>query len=260
MPDPNTALFDATWTYCSMIGKLNFLNQNTHPYISMVMHVCARHVNNPNWTHQDAVKYLCRYLYFTRNHGLISKPTGNNHLNAYVDHDFASQWSHATSQLWDSTISHTSYVIVYCGCPIHWVSKLPSEIALSMTEAKYIALSMSLHDLLPMCTLLSKLTKHYDFRIPSDAFLTQQSKVATCMLQSTVYEDNTGCLELVNHPDQYHLCTKHIGIKWQHFHDAVKNGSVVVEKIDTSMQLADPFTKPLPQPWFDFLQCLLMGW
>ena len=53
--------------------------------------------------------------------------------------------------------------------------------------------------------------------------------------------------------DQYHPCMKHIGIKWHHFHDAVKNGSVMVEKIDTSMQLADPLTKPLPQPQFDFL-------
>ena len=188
-------------------------------------------------------------------------PTGDNHLNAYVDSDFARQWSHATSQLRDSTVSRTGYVIIYCSCPIHGVSKLQSEIALSTTEAEYIALSMCLHDLLPMHTRLSELTRHYDFRIPSDAVLTQQSQIDTRMHKSTVHEDNTGCLELVNCPDQYHPCTKHISIKWHHFHDAVKNGSVVVEKIDTSMQLADPLTKPLlPQPQFDFLRHLLMGW
>jgi hypothetical protein len=80
------------------------------------------------------------------------------------------------------------------------------------------------------------------------------------MHQSTIYEDNTSCLELVNRPDQFHPRTKHIGIKWHHFHDAVKNGSIVVKKIDTTFQLADPLTKPLQQHRFEMLRQLLMGW
>ena len=56
----SAALFDATWNYWSLIGKLNFLMQNTCPDISMPMHMCARYVNNPNCSHQDIVKYLCR--------------------------------------------------------------------------------------------------------------------------------------------------------------------------------------------------------
>ena len=32
---------------------------------------------------------------------------------------------------------------MYAGCPIHWVSKLQTEIALSTAEAEYIALSRS---------------------------------------------------------------------------------------------------------------------
>ena len=98
-PDPNATPFDATWNYQSLIGKLNFLTQNTHPDISMAVHMCARYVNNSNRTHQDTVKYLCHYLHFTRTRGLILKPTGDNHLNAYIDSDFTGQWSHATSQL-----------------------------------------------------------------------------------------------------------------------------------------------------------------
>ena len=139
----STALFNATWNYRSLIGKLNFLAQNTCLDISMPIHMCARYMNNPNQSHQDAVKYLCQYLHLTQTHGLILKPTSDNQLNAYVDSDFAGMlWSHATSQLCESAISCTGYVITFCGCPIHWVSKLQSEIALSTTEAEYIALSM----------------------------------------------------------------------------------------------------------------------
>jgi hypothetical protein len=259
-PNPNAAPFDAPWNYRSIIGKLNFLAQNTRPDISMAVHMCARFVNQPNRTHQDAVKYLCRYLHYTRTRGLILTPTADNRLNAYVDSDFAGQWSHATCQLRDSAVSRTGYVILYCGCPIHWVSKLQSEIALSTTEAEYIALSMCLRDLLPMRTLLTELSKGFDFGISADAVVGPQSFVDTRMHQSTIFEDNTGCLELANKPDQYRPRTKHIGIKWHHFRDAVKNGSVIIQKIDTTMQLADPLTKPLPQPRFETLRKLLMGW
>ena len=126
-------------------------------------------------------------------------------------------WSHATSQLCESTVSRTGYVITFCGCPVHWVSKLQSEIALSTTEAEYIALSMCLCNLLPMHTLLTKLTKHFDFGVPSDVALAQQTTVDTRMHQSTIFEDNTGCLELANKLDQFCPRTKHIGIKWHHF-------------------------------------------
>ena len=46
------------------------------------------------------------------------------------------------------------WVISYAGCPISWASKTIT--ALSMTEAKYVALSMSLHDIIPMMRLLKE--------------------------------------------------------------------------------------------------------
>jgi hypothetical protein len=260
-PHESAAPFDAPWKYRSVIGKLNFLAQNTRPDISMAVHMCARYVTNHNRIHQDAVKHLCRYLHYTRTRGLILRPSGDNSLNAYVDSDFAGMWSRETCQLRDSAVSRTGYVIMYCNCPIHWISKLQTEIALSTTEAEYQALSMCLRDLLPMRTMLSELSKGFDFAgIPDLPLINRQSFIDTRLHQSVVYEDNTGCLELVNKPDQFRPRTKHIGIKWHHFRDAVKNGSVVVKKIDTTLQLADPLTKPLPQPTFETLRKLLMGW
>jgi transposase InsO family protein len=185
-PNPNAAPFDAEWSYRSVIGKLNFLAQNTRPDISMTVHMCARFVNNPNRINQDAVKYLCRYLHYTQTRGLILKPTGDNRLNAHVDSDFAGQCSRETCQLRDFAVSQTGYVIMYCGCPIHWVSKLQSEIALSTTEAEYQALSMCLRDLLPMRTMLSELSKGFNFAGGPDLpILHQQSRVETRMLGCT---------------------------------------------------------------------------
>ena len=48
---------------------------------------------------------------------------------------------------------------ILSGAPVLWVSKLQTEIALSTTEAEYVALSQSMRDLLPMKSLLSELIK-----------------------------------------------------------------------------------------------------
>jgi Reverse transcriptase (RNA-dependent DNA polymerase) len=44
----DAAPFDTMWNYHSIIGKLNFLAQNTRPDISMAVHMCAWFINNLN--------------------------------------------------------------------------------------------------------------------------------------------------------------------------------------------------------------------
>jgi hypothetical protein len=50
--------------------------------------------------------------------------------------------------------SRSGYVIEYTGCPVVWHSKLQTEIALSTTEAEYVALSECLRDTIPMMQLI----------------------------------------------------------------------------------------------------------
>ena len=261
-PNPDAMPFSAQWNYRSIIGKLNFLAQNTRPDISYAVHACARFVNKPNQKHQEAVKYLCRYLLLTQKRGLILSPIADNRLNAYVDSDFCGLWSTQTSNLRESALSRTGYVITYCGCPIHWVSKLQSEIALSTTESEYIALSMCMRDLIPMRTLLSEISSGFQIAGLAQNALLDSGPVRAFsrMFESTVYEDNMGCLEIASNPEQYRPRTKHIGIKWHHFRDQIAAGHVKIEKIDTKFNWADIFTKPLPRPQFEALRKLMMGW
>jgi hypothetical protein len=50
--------FDTEWHYHFILGKLNFLVQNTRLDISMAVHMCARFINYPNRIHQDAVQHV----------------------------------------------------------------------------------------------------------------------------------------------------------------------------------------------------------
>jgi hypothetical protein len=78
------------------------------------------------------------------------KPNKNISLDAYCDSDFAGVWHQEFAHLHASCLSSTGFIIVLAGVPIHWSSKLQTEIALSSTEAEYIALNQCCRALLPM--------------------------------------------------------------------------------------------------------------
>jgi len=61
---------------------------------------------------------------------------------------------------------------------------------------------------------------------------------------STAYEDNASCVVLA-HSKGIKVRTKHKSLKWHRFKDHVKSGDIKVVKIDSNLNWADIFTKPL---------------
>jgi hypothetical protein len=260
--DPDAAPFKASWSYCSIIGKLNFLAQNTQPDIAFAVHQCAQFVSNPNQTHQATVKHLCRYILGTQDKGLVLRTNCHHCLTAYVDADFAGLWHKDYAHLHGTALSCTGVILCYANCPIIWTSKLQSEVELVTCEAEYIALSMCAHLLIPMQTLLNEVSW---FQPPAEhPTLTKTGSDKTTLMlckqhQPIVYEDNTGTLKIANSDLQYCPRTKHISIKWHCFCDHVASGLMTVAKINTTLQWANFLTKPLPQVSFECLQKLVMG-
>ena len=198
-------------------------------------------------SHEEAVKRIGRYLKATADIGLVLKPNGSNRLTASADADFAGSWNFKNSDEASSVLSRSGYLIMFSNCPILWVSKMQSEIALSTTEAEYICLSQCIRDLIPIRTIIKELAPILNMEISNS------------IIKSTVFEDNKGAIELANEP-KYRPRTKHIGLKWHHFREHVKNGTVKVKYIDTKEQLADCLTKPLPRPQYVQLRYGIMGW
>jgi hypothetical protein len=153
-----------------------------------------------------------------------------------VDADFAGLWSPSNTHDPISVKSRTGYVITFASCPVLWSSKLQSEIALSTTESEYIAMSQAARDILPLRDLLKEFSS------------VTQLIVGDTIAHSTIYEDNKGCIDLANAP-KLRPRTKHIGIKYHHFRSHVASGAIKIQWIDSKHQLADIFTKPLPQPF-----------
>jgi hypothetical protein len=223
------------WNYQSIIRKLHFLAANTRPDICMAVHNCACFCNNPTLLHKQATKRIVRYLLFTRDKGMILSTKNDFSLNMFVDADFTGTWHKEYSHLRESVLSHTGFIITYCGCPIICSSKLQSKIALSTTEAEYIALSMATRQLLPLRRIMSKLSNHGPIAItlrqkqPMSTFTnTFESSIPQTLIPvSLIYEENTACIVLAE-TDHHKPRTKHISLKWHHFREQIQQGEIKV--------------------------------
>ena len=160
--------------------------------------------------------------------------------------DFAGGWTEGKSSNPEAVLSRTGFVISYAGCPIYWRSKLQSEIALSTTEAEYIALSMAMREVLPFLNLMSEIRGFLPVNNEPKFFC-------------TVWEDNRSCIKVAESP-KFTPRTKHIALKYHHFRQFVSNGTVIIKPIDTLEQTADVLTKPLDGVKFAYLRKKLCGW
>lgn len=112
---------------------------------------------------------------------------------------------------------------------------------MSTTEAKYIALSQSLRDVIPLRTIINEVSNVLN------------PETRNTITHSTIFEDNNGAIDLAVEP-KYRPRTKHMGIKYHHFRQHVRNKTIWIRHIDTNGQIADIMTKPLERGKFEYLR------
>jgi hypothetical protein len=244
---------DSTFSYPSVIGMLGYLQSNSRPDITFAVSSAARFTHNPKRSHEEALRYIGRYLKGTMNEGLTLRPSDDLDIDCYVDADFAGLWPHENKLDPSCVKSRTGFAICVANCPVIWSSKLQGDIATSTMEAEYSALSSAMRDLLPLRELLITLSPS----IGVDG--THQSTFRT-----TVHEDNAGALSLANlEPGRNTPRSKHYAVKLHWFRsklDPEGKNPIKVVKIDTEMQRADILTKGLSKIKFKAIRKLLCGW
>ena len=120
------------------------------------------------------------------------------------------------------------------GGPVSWQSRKLSCVALSTSEAEYIALTSAAQEAVWLCQLISELE--------------QQKKK-----KMIIYEDNQSTICLSKNP-QFHERSKHIAIRYHYIRDQVKDGVVDIRYCNTEEILADMFTKGLSGEKFQLLR------
>jgi hypothetical protein len=155
-----------------------------------------------------------------------------NSLVGYSDSDWAGDII---------TRRSTSGYIFYLGnSPIIWQSKIQPIVALSSTEAEYMALTNATQEALWIRSLL----KEFGFSMN---------------MPTTLWCDNKGAIDLTYNPI-HHKRTKHIDIRFHFIRQVVQEGQVVIDKIHTSDMLADLLTKIVTPQVLRSLLPHLMGY
>ena len=243
--------FNEDWSYRSVTGMLMYLATNSRPDIMYAVHSCARFNHCPKQSHGKAILHIVKYLKSTKKQGLILRPSQELSIDLMVDADFAGMYSTEDTQTPLSVKSRTGFVINFAGCPLLYVSKIQSEIALSTTESETIALSQGIRALIPIKRTVEHIAKYFE--------LPGKNKLKVTAL-SQIFEDNAAVVQLGKSkrftPRTRHISSKH----WWSIDQIDNQKTLAIQKIDGKLNTADLMTKNVSQETFIRLRKILCGW
>ncbi|CAM8959677.1 unnamed protein product [Rhodiola kirilowii] len=215
--------------YDIAVGLVMYVMLCTRPDLAFAVSVLSRFMSNPGNAHWTAMKYLLKYIAGTQNLGLVYKKYETKiDIKGYVDSNYASNK--------DTRKSTTTLYFTWAGNCINWKSQHQSIVALSSTEAEYIAAVEAIKEAIWLQGILGEI-QHVVY-IP------------------TMNIDSQSALYLCKDP-VYHERTKHIDVRYHFIRDKIEKGSVVVTKIGGETNPADYDTKIVPSQKFEFCRDFL---
>jgi hypothetical protein len=213
--------------YQSIIGSLLYAAVSTRPDIAETVGVLSKFNSCPSQTHLTAAKRVLRYLKGTEDLGIVYRKQGKP-LYGYTDADYASD---------DDRHSKSGTVFMHAGAPVSWYSKRQSIIALSTTEAEYIALFDGVVECVWLRQLLSDIGT-----TPSSATI--------------IHVDNQSALAIANN-GKTSKRTKHVDVKYHYTREAIERGDINTNYCNSELNMVDILTKPLPRDRFVSLRDML---
>lgn len=204
--------------YQGLVGSLMYLAVSTRPDIAHVVSVLSQFNVDYGTAHWVAAKRVLRYLKGTKNIGLVYS-SNNKPVEGYADADWGSNI--------DDRKSYTGYAFTYANGAISWESRKQKTVAVSSTEAEYMALSDSTKEAIYL--------KRF-----SNEILGNNNPVC-------IYNDNQSAEKLCRNPI-FHNRTKHVDIRHHFIRDSIERGEVEVKYMRTDDMPADFLTKGLAAP------------
>jgi hypothetical protein len=233
-------------SYRSGVGELIYALVTCRPDISHAVVRCAQNCICPHEVHYHGVKHILKYLYLTKSEGLYfwreqpndllpDKPTptlsstahdllmegrphhGSTSLHGFVDSDWATCPKTRRSM--------TGICVRLAGGTIAYKTKLQTTVAQSSTEAEFMGASDFGKMMLYIRSIL------WDIGLPQES-------------ASFLYEDNDACtaMAMAQKPTTR---TRHMDIKFHALCEWVERDLLKLERIDTTINMADHFTKSL---------------
>lgn len=206
--------------YRTLIGMLLYLSTNTRPDIAASVSILSQKVTKPRDVDLTQVKRLIRYIKGTRDRKLRLNVRGKSgSLQIYSDANWAEDPSDRKS--------NSGFICMLNGGTISWCCRKQNVVALSSTEAEYIALTETCKEVV----WLKEVSKCFDF----DKHVFGKIKI---------YTDNQSCMAIVKN-ENFSNRTKHIDARYHFIRNMVTEGKIYLEYVPTETNVADLLTKPL---------------
>ena len=161
--------------------------------------------------------HVVGYIKNTLDYGLTYSRDADLTPLSYVDADYGG--------CRDTKRSTSGYIFTMAGGPVTWSSKRQATVALSTVEAEYVAMSRCAQQMMWMQAWLDEVAIEHD-------------------LPGIIKGDSRGAIALTKNTRD-HGKVKHIDIRHHYIRELVKSGALTIEKIPSSENPADLFTKPL---------------
>ena len=227
----NNIQFDNQTLYMSLVGSLIYLSVVSRPDISYAVGKVSQKMANPTQNDWIAAKRILRYLKKDKRLGPTYSRNGSLTLVGYSDSDWGGDV--------ETRKSTSGYVFTLGGAAISWTSKKQSTVALSSTEAEYMALCAAIQEAVYLRLLLS------------DLGYTQNEP-------TLIYQDNQGSIAMAKNAIISRR-TKHVDIKYHYVREMIEAGQIRLEYIPTDKMVADCLTKPVGKEVIKRTQSKLFG-
>jgi hypothetical protein len=214
--------------YQEIIGSLMYAAVSTCPNICYATSALLQFLMNPGKAHMEAARRIIQYLKYTRTHALHYGTTQQPNFFGYSDANWASN---------EGRKSIASYVFMLNGGAVSWSSQKQASVAMSSTEAKYIALAHATSEALWFKNFFLSLNLKFPLPIP-------------------LYCDNLSSKSIAENPS-HHSKAKHIDIHYHFVCDNVESGNIAIKYISTEDMVADICTKALAHAKNTHFSCLM---
>ena len=199
--------------YASLVGSLMYAMICTRPDLSHAVGAVSRYMANPGKEHWRAVKWILKYVQNSLDVELCFSGKSTD-LMGFSDADLGGDL--------DSSRSTSGYVFCLGGTAISWRSKLQGQVALSTTEAEYVAISEAVKEKMWLEGLMTEL----GFKQKS----------------SVLFSDSQSAIFLAKNP-KFHSRSKHIRNRFHFIRELIESGELILEKVAGEENAADMFTK-----------------
>jgi hypothetical protein len=218
--------------YQRIFGSILYASINTRPDLAFASQIHSRFLQQPRREHFELIVHALQYLRTHSDYAMLfkRKDTPDIDIQGYSDADYAQDPSDRKSI--------TGYVVFLDDSPISWVSKKQSTVSTSTKEAEYVAEAQLAKELEYYRQVLDEL----GFPVRKPILLWGDNQAANAMAQGSTDKE----------------AAKHIDICHHYIQHLVREKRLEVRYVESKLNIADIFTKPLDHNKFNQLKNYLV--